>query len=70
MLNALYGKFATSLEIQSKIPYIDEKGIIHYALTEKEQKTGLYLPIRFFYNSVRKRKNNSNFASYKRLFFK
>lgn len=56
MLNALYGKFATSLEIQSKIPYIDEKGIIHYALTEKEQKTGLYLPIGSFITAYAREK--------------
>ena len=46
MLNALYGKFATSLDVQSKIPSLDEKGIIHYNLTEKTIKRGLYIPIR------------------------
>ena len=56
MLNALYGKFAPSLEIQSKIPYIDEKGIIHYALTEKEQKMGLYLPIGSFITAYAREK--------------
>ena len=32
MLNALYGKFATSLDVQSKLPYIGEDEIVHYSL--------------------------------------
>lgn len=47
MLNSLYGKFATSLEVQSKIPYLEED-IVHYTLSEKEEKEGLYLPIASF----------------------
>ena len=44
MLNSLYGKLATSLDVQSKIPYMGEDEIIHYALSEKETKNGVYLP--------------------------
>ena len=58
MLNALYGKFATSLDVQSKMPYLTDDGVVHYSLTEKEQKDGIYLPMRLFYNSICKRKNN------------
>lgn len=58
MLNSLYGKLATSLEVQSKIPYMGEDEIIHYTLSEKEQKDGIYIPARFFYNGLCKRKNN------------
>ena len=47
MLNSLYGKFASSLDIQSKIPYIEDD-IILYRLGEKEQKEGIYLPIGCF----------------------
>lgn len=47
MLNSLYGKFATSIEVQSKIPYLEED-IVHYTLSEKEEKEGLYLPIASF----------------------
>ena len=47
MLNSLYGKFATSLEVQSKIPYIEDE-IVKYKLTEKEEKDGLYLPVASF----------------------
>lgn len=48
MLNSLYGKFATSLEVQEKIPYMGEDEIIHYELTPKTQKEGLYLPVGAF----------------------
>lgn len=48
MLNSLYGKFATSLEVQSKIPYIGEDEIVHYSLSQKEEKDGLYLPVASF----------------------
>ena len=42
MLNSLYGKFATSLEAQSKIPYLGDDDIVHYTLGEKEEKKGIY----------------------------
>lgn len=58
MLNSLYGKFATSLDAQSKIPYLGADEIIHYELTEKEEKNGIYIPVRFFYYILCKRKNN------------
>ena len=47
MLNSLYGKFATGLDVQSKIPYL-ENDIVHYKLGEKEVKEGLYLPLGAF----------------------
>ena len=49
-LNSLYGKFATSLDVQSKHPYLEE-GIVKYSLGEKETKKGLYLPIGIFITS-------------------
>lgn len=58
MLNSLYGKFATSLDVQSKMPFLGEDEAVHYSLTEKEQKDGIYIPMRLFYNSLCKRKNN------------
>ena len=48
MLNSLYGKFATSLKAQSKIPYINDEGIVKYALGDEEEKKGLYIPIGSF----------------------
>lgn len=56
MLNSLYGKFATSLEAQSKIPYMGDDEIIHYKFTEKEKKKGIYLPIGSFITAYARRK--------------
>ena len=47
MLNSLYGKFATSLDVQSKIPYLED-GIVKYRLGEKDKKDGVYLPMGAF----------------------
>lgn len=47
MLNSLYGKFATSLDVQSKIPYL-ENDIVKYRLGEKTTKDGVYLPMGAF----------------------
>ena len=47
MLNSLYGKFATSLDVQSKIPYL-ENDIVKYRLGEKKTKDGIYLPMGAF----------------------
>ena len=56
MLNALYGKFATSLDVQSKIPYLGEDEIIHYSLSEKEQKDGIYIPMGSFITAYAREK--------------
>ena len=48
MLNSLYGKFATSLEVQSKNPFLSEDMIVRYELGEKEEKEGIYLPVGTF----------------------
>lgn len=50
MLNSLYGKLATALEVQSKIPYLEDD-IVKYRLSEKEDKDGLYLPTASFITS-------------------
>ena len=47
MLNSLYGKFATSLDVQSKIPYLEDD-IVKYKLGEKDKKDGVYLPMGAF----------------------
>lgn len=47
MLNSLYGKFATSLDVQSKIPYLENE-IVKYKLGEKGTKDGVYLPMGAF----------------------
>ena len=56
MLNSLYGKFATSKDIQCKIPYLGEDGIIKYELSDIEQVNGLYLPIGIFITSYARNK--------------
>ena len=55
MLNSLYGKFATSLDIQSKYPYLED-GIVKYYLSDKETRNGLYLPIGIFITSYAREK--------------
>lgn len=48
MLNALYGKFALSPNVQSKIPYLKENGSIGYKLGEKETRDPIYIPVGTF----------------------
>ena len=55
MLNSLYGKFATSMDVQSKEPYIED-GIVKYKLGEKGTKKGLYLPLGIFVTSYARNK--------------
>ena len=56
MLNSLYGKFATSLEVQSKIPFLGEDDIVHYRMSEKENKDGIYIPIGSFITAYAREK--------------
>lgn len=52
MLNALYGKFATSLEVVSKIPYYShDEQKVKYRSSEPESKEGIYLPLACFITS-------------------
>lgn len=49
MLNACYGKFGTRTKINSKIPYLDESGIVKYKLSEEiEKRPAEYLPVAAF----------------------
>lgn len=56
MLNSLYGKFATSMDAQSKIPFLGADDIVHYSLTEKDKKNGIYLPVGSFITAYARRK--------------
>ena len=47
MLNSLYVNFVTSLDVQSKIPYLEDD-IVKYRLGEKDKKDGVYLPMGAF----------------------
>ena len=50
-LNALYGKFGTNIRMKSKIPYMDDEGIVRYKDTSLIEKEGLYLPMASFITS-------------------
>lgn len=50
-LNALYGKFGTSVRMKSKIPYMDAEGVVRYKDTELFEKEGVYLPMASFITS-------------------
>ena len=56
MLNSLYGKFATSLVGQSKIPYLDEEGVLRFNFSEKEERKGIYLPMGAFITAYARNK--------------
>lgn len=56
MLNSLYGKFATSLEVRSKVPYLSENGVVKYLITEGEEKKGIYIPMGVFITSYAREK--------------
>lgn len=56
MLNSLYGKFATSLEVKSKVPYLSENGVVKYLITEGEEKKGIYIPMGVFITSYAREK--------------
>lgn len=51
MLNNLYGKFALNPIVRSKIPYLGEDNIVHYAIGEKETRKGIYIPVGVFVTS-------------------
>ena len=56
MLNSLYGKFATSMEVKSKIPYLGENGVVKYLISEYEEKKGIYIPMGVFITSYAREK--------------
>lgn len=47
MLNALYGKFALNPNVQSKLPYYQDK-LVKYKLGEKETRDPIYIPVGTF----------------------
>lgn len=47
MLNALYGRFALSPRVASKIPYYDN-GIVKYRMSEWEERDPIYIPVGTF----------------------
>ena len=55
MLNSLYGKFATGLEVRAKIPYLEDD-IVKYSITPPERKDGVYLPMGAFITAYAREK--------------
>lgn len=51
MLNAFYGKTASRTHIKSKIPYLDEEGIVRYRTTEEQLKKPVYTAVASFITS-------------------
>ena len=51
MLNALYGKFGLNPNVRGKYPYLNEDGIIKYALYDPEIRDSIYLPVASFITS-------------------
>ena len=55
MLNSLYGKFATGMDVKSKIPYLEDD-IVKYKITEPERRDGVYLPMGAFITAYAREK--------------
>lgn len=51
MLNALYGKFGLNPNVRSKIPWMDDKGIVHYSVDKPETRSPIYIPVAAFITS-------------------
>lgn len=47
-LNNLYGKFGSAVTMQSKEPYLGEDGKVHYRMSEKTTKEGVYIAMACF----------------------
>lgn len=56
MLNSLYGKFATSPTVKSKVPYMDENGVVKYKITSPEKRKPLYIPVGAFVTAYAREK--------------
>ena len=56
LLNSLYGKMASNPLVRSKYPYLDEEGIVKYALYPSEEKKSIYIPVATFITSLARKK--------------
>lgn len=55
MLNSSYGKYGTNPKSTSKIPYLDENGVVKYSQVKEERKP-LYIPIASFITAYAREK--------------
>lgn len=51
MLNSLYGRFGLSITARQKFPYLDNEGIVRYALLPEEEREPVYIPVACFITS-------------------
>jgi hypothetical protein len=51
MLNSLYGKFCSSMDVTGKVPYLKENGALAFRLGEEETKDPVYTPMGTFITS-------------------
>lgn len=51
MLNSLYGRFGLSINARQKAPFLDEKGIVRFALLPEEEREPVYIPVACFITS-------------------
>lgn len=51
MLNSLYGRFGLNPVSRSKYPYLDDEGIVKYAMYESEIRDPVYIPVATFITS-------------------
>lgn len=51
MLNSLYGRFGLSITARQKYPYLDEQGVVRFALLPEEEREPVYIPVACFITS-------------------
>jgi len=56
LLNSLYGKFATRIDVQGKVPYLGDDNIVHYKLDDPEEREPIYTPIACFVTAYARNK--------------
>lgn len=56
MLNSLYGKYGLNPNVRSKYPYLNEDGIVKYALYPPEIRKSIYIPVASFITSLARKK--------------
>lgn len=51
MLNSLYGRFGLSILARQKFPYLDDNGVVKFALLPEEEREPVYIPVACFITS-------------------
>lgn len=63
MLNSLYGKFATRIEVKGRRPILDEDGVVRYTDMEVQKRKPVYLPVGVFVTAYARFKTVSSAQS-------